>query len=113
MESNYLSIKNKLKEYGQEHLLKFYNELNEIEKQELINDILRVDFEQMKMLYGNINNKEDEGEIEQIPYINKEQLSREELDYYNRIGIESIKNGEYAVVTMAGGQRNKTWTYRS
>ena len=21
-----------------------------------------------------------------------------------------IKNGEYAVITMAGGQRNKTWT---
>lgn len=113
MESNYLNIKSKLEEYEQEHLLKFYNELNEIEKQELIDDILSVDFEQMKMLYGNINNKEEDGEIGQIPYINKEELSKEELDYYNRIGIESIKNGEYAVVTMAGGQRNKTWTYRS
>ena len=113
MESNYLNIKSKLEEYEQEHLLKFYNELNEIEKQELIDDILSVDFEQMKMLYGNINNKEEDGEIGQIPYINKEELSREELNYYNKIGIESIKNGEYAVVTMAGGQRNKTWTYRS
>ena len=113
MESNYLNIKSKLEEYEQEHLLKFYNELNEIEKQELIDDILSVDFEQMKMLYGNINNKEEDGEIGQIPYINKEELSREELNYYNKIGIETIKNGEYAVVTMAGGQRNKTWTYRS
>ena len=67
----------------------------------------------MKMLYGNMNNKQEEGEIGQIPYINKEELSREELNYYNKIGIETIKNGEYAVVTMAGGQRNKTWTYRA
>lgn len=114
MESNYLSAKSKLEKYGQEHLLEYYNELNECKKEQLIDDVLSTDFEQMKNLYENINNKkEDNAKIEQIKYINKEELTKEEKNYYDEIGIKSIKNGEYAVVTMAGGQRNKAWTYWS
>lgn len=114
MESKYLIAKDKVRKYGQEHLLKYYNELNQTEKQELIQDILSIDFEQMKNLYKNINNKkQEEAKIEQIQYINKQELSKEEEDYYNEIGIKSIQNGEYAIVTMAGGQRNKAWTYRT
>lgn len=112
MENKYLIAKNTVREYGQEHLLKYYNELNKIEKEELVQDILNIDFEQMKNLYENINNKKEEyARIEQIQYINKEELSKQEEDYYNQIGIKSIQNGEYAIITMAGGQRNKAWAY--
>ena len=38
-----------------------------------------------------------------------EQLSKEEKENYEQIGNSIIKQGKYAVVTMAGGQRNKAW----
>lgn len=56
------------------------------------------------------NNKE---KIENIGYVDQNKLTKEEKSYYEKIGEEIIKSGKYAVVTMAGGQRNKTWTYRT
>lgn len=115
MDNNYIIAKNKLEKYGQEHLLNFYNKLDENNQKELVKDILDTDFEQMRNLYKNINNTSNEinTNIEPIPYINKEDLSECEKNYYNRIGESVIKNGQYAVVTMAGGQRDKAWTYWS
>lgn len=112
MEDKYLLVKEKLSKYGQEHLLKFYEELNNNEKENLLEDILEINFEQIEMLYKEIKveDKFKEDIIEPIKYINKEKLSEEERNYYNKIGENSIKNNEYAVVTLAGGQRNKART---
>lgn len=112
MGDKYLLVKEKLSKYGQEHLLKFYEELNNNEKENLLEDILEINFEQIEMLYKEIKveDKFKEDIIEPIKYINKEKLSEEERNYYNKIGENSIKNNEYAVVTLAGGQRNKART---
>lgn len=112
MEDKYLLVKEKLSKYGQEHLLKFYEQLNNNEKENLLEDILEINFEQIEMLYKEIKveDKFKEDIIEPIKYINKEKLSEEERNYYNKIGENSIKNNEYAVVTLAGGQRNKART---
>ncbi len=108
MMDKYLIATEKLKKYEQEHLLKYYEKLS-LEKQEnLIEDIINTDFEQIQNLYKNIerDNKNKKDIIEPIEHINKEKLSLEEQKYYIEIGEEAIKKGEYAVVTMAGGQRN-------
>lgn len=112
MQDKYLMLEEKLKKYGQEQLLKFYTKIDKIKQNELLQDILNIDFEQLQNLYNNIqkNNKNIEAQIEPIEYINKEKLSLEEQKHYIKLGEEEIKKGKYAVVTMAGGQRNKTWT---
>lgn len=112
MEDKYLLVKEKLNKYGQEHLLKFYEELSNEEKENLLEDILEINFEQIKKLYAEtkVEDKFKEDIIEPIKYIDKEKLTMEEKEYYNKIGEKIIKNNEYAVVTLAGGQRNKTWT---
>lgn len=112
MESKFALAKEKVEKYGQEHLLKFYDKLNNKQKQDLLNDILNTDFEQIKKLYENIKDSENKknDKIELLPYVDKQKLSKKELEYYEKIGGERIKNGEYAVVTMAGGQRNETWS---
>lgn len=112
MNDKYVLVKEKLNKYGQEHLLKFYEELTFTEKEELLEDILEINFEQIETLYKQIGEKQKNKEdiIEPIEYIDKEQLTQEEKNYYNKIGENSIKNNEYAVVTLAGGQRNKAWT---
>ncbi|MDD4406958.1 MAG: UTP--glucose-1-phosphate uridylyltransferase [Bacilli bacterium] len=90
-------IKSKLKKYGQDHLLNFYAELNEEEKKHLIQQIESIDFELLKDLAKLINQKKEKDEFKSIPSY----LTTEE---YHDTGLEEIKKGYYAVVTMAGGQ---------
>lgn len=113
MENEYLEIKEILEEYGQEHLLNFFNELNDKQKKKLLEEIKLINFNQINELYKQtkIENKIEKDLIEPIKYINKEKLKKEEIEYYKKIGENSIKNNEYAVVTMAGGQRNKIRSY--
>ena len=42
-----------LKEYGQEHIIKFLENLNPQAKEELENQILKIDFHQLTELYEN------------------------------------------------------------
>lgn len=95
-----------LKTYKQEHLLGFYNELNTNEKEFLIDQICHINFKQIFELYE--ASKTDEviptNLIEPLPYFDKEKLSKKDFDFFTTIGENSIKNCEYAVVTMAGGQ---------
>lgn len=110
MEDKYLLVKEKLTKYNQEHLLKFYNELTEEERDNLLEDILEINFDQIQNLFEETKKKEKfkDDIIEPIEYIDKEKMSNEEKEHYNKIGENCIKNNEYAVVTLAGGQRNKT-----
>jgi len=113
--ANIENIKQMLAKYNQEHLLKFYEELNEEEKQNLLEQIEQIDFEQIKQLYKETKN-ENEVElkkIEPMKYIDKYKLLEEKRKFYEQIGSKIIENGEYAVATMAGGQRNTTRTYRT
>lgn len=102
----YLKIKQMLEENGQEHLLKYYQELNKEEKESLIKQIEEIDFEQIADLYNKtkIKNKLLNDIIEPIAYMDKEKMTEDMKKYYSQIGEKSIKNNEYAVVTMAGGQ---------
>lgn len=43
-------------------------------------------------------------EIKPIEYLDKEKMSKEEKEKFDNLGIDVIKKGQYAVVTMAGGQ---------
>ena len=104
-----------IEEYNQEHLLKNYDRLTEKNKQILIKQILEIDFNKIQKLVeasiarpahekGSIKSKKDI--IEPISYIDKDKLSEVELEEYKKIGVGEIKKGKYAVITIAGGQRN-------
>lgn len=45
--------------------------------------------------------------IENIECVDGNKLTEEEKEKYQQIGSKIISKGKYAVVTMAGGQRNK------
>lgn len=112
MEEKYLLVKEKLEKYNQEQLLAGYENLNKEDKNKFLDEILQLNFEQIQNLFNKALKKDNkiEAQISPIPYIEKERLSKEEKEKYEKIGQDIIKSGEYAVVTMAGGQRNKTWT---
>ena len=51
-----------------------------------------------------IKEKETPDEIEEIVAINKDKLINNEIQRYNTIGENIIKDNQYALVTMSGGQ---------
>ncbi len=95
-----------LKKYNQEHLLYFYDELSEEEKDKLINQILNINFEKIINLYNNSKKNDDlkNIQISPLPHIEKDKLNEKDLKYYTQLGEAIIKNNQIAVVTMAGGQ---------
>ena len=96
----------KLKEYGQNHIVNILEKLDETKKQELIEQINKIDFHQMMELYQNTKKeiKFKEGKIEPVPYLDKAKLTKEQREEFDKLGEEVVKNNQYAVVTMAGGQ---------
>ena len=92
--------------YNQDHIVRLLNKLEEEKKQELLDQISRIDLHQIMELYDNTKKEIEikENKIESIPYLDKEKLTKNQLEDFNHLGEEVIRNGEYAVVTMAGGQ---------
>ncbi|HCC03904.1 MAG TPA: hypothetical protein DEP51_03490, partial [Clostridiales bacterium] len=95
---------NKLIQYNQEEVLSVLNSLDGNEKEELIEQILKIDFEEITKLYENVKSKEQSQkcEIQPIDYIDKDKLSSSEKEELENIGLNIIKQNKYAVVTMAG-----------
>ena len=108
MINNFEVAKEILKKYKQEHLLYFYDELTDEEKETLINQICEIDFKQIFNLYEASKNEEmiPIDFLEPLPYTEKYKLSKEEGTSYSIIGEEIIRSNKLAVVTMAGGQRH-------
>ena len=94
-----------LKKYGQEHLLNSYDKLSEKDKKTLLDEIDKIDFELMNSLYNKTKQEEkkEKDKITPIDYLDKYKL-KDEFKYYENIGKKSIKEGQLAAVTMAGGQ---------
>ena len=99
-------IKKLLKKYNQNHIIKLLDELDEEKKEALIEQINNIDFHQMSELYANTKKELEikENKIESIKYLDKAKLSKDEKEKFDSLGENTIENGQYAVVTMAGGQ---------
>ena len=95
-----------LRVYNQEHIIKLLKKLNAEEKEELLEQINKIDFQQMKELYDNTKKTIElkENKIEPLKYCDKSKLSKNEKEELDNLGERVIRNGQYAVVTMAGGQ---------
>ena len=95
-----------LDKYDQKHLIQFYDELNDVQKEKLLNQILSIDFEQILNLYDDSMETEKllPNELSPLEYFEKVNFSEDDVQYYSKIGEDLIKSNSFAVVTMAGGQ---------
>lgn len=95
-----------LKKNHQEHILQYLNILNEKQQKKLEEQILNIDFEQLQKLYEStkVEKNIEEKNIQHILYTDKSKLSKEKAEELKKIGEKEIKNGHYAVITLAGGQ---------
>ena len=95
-----------LKEYNQEHIIKYFDKLDEKKENELIKQIQKIDLHQITELYNSTKRPIEfkESKIEALKYLDKAKLTKEQKNKFDNLGKQVVKNGEYAVVTMAGGQ---------
>ena len=95
-----------LEKYNQNKLIYMLKNFSEEEKEKIYNQIKSIDLDNLGNLYKSTKQKPNI-EIEKITpinYIDKAKLNDSQFDEYKQIGENIIKNGNYAVVTMAGGQ---------
>ena len=109
MEEKLKKVKEILEKENQEQLLVNYDSLNDNQKEILLDQILEINFKQMKELYNSVNNIKGtkNTKIEAIPYIEKDKIT--DKKYFEK-GAEILKSGKVAVVTMAGGQGTRLRT---
>ncbi|CDB32716.1 uDP-N-acetylglucosamine pyrophosphorylase [Clostridium sp. CAG:575] len=95
-----------LKQYKQEHIINLLNKLEEKQKEKLIEQINNIDFHQIMELYENTKKEIEikENKIESVAYLDKEKLTKSDKERFDELGERAIVSGQYAVVTMAGGQ---------
>ncbi|MCE5089968.1 UDPGP type 1 family protein [Staphylococcus devriesei] len=98
----------KLKKYNQEHLSEYEKLMSSNEKEQLESKVDSLDLEFIQDLYQNlyVNRKtiSDVSSVTEVKYARSTELTEQEVEKYEHKGIEAIRNGEFAVLLMAGGQ---------
>lgn len=101
-----------LYKYNQEHIVRHLESLNKEDKDKLIKQILDIDFEEVKELYDRAKSKIEKRDIkiEPIKPLIKDKLEKSKMEALIKIGEQPLKNNNFAVVTMAGGQGTRLRT---
>lgn len=98
---NFFEATEKLKKYGQEHVLQYFDELTDGQKEQLLNQIDITDFSIIEMC----KNKEEvdtKGKITPLDAMQLDEIDRRKDEFY-AIGMDAIKKGEVGAVLLAGG----------
>lgn len=94
----------RLKEYGQEHLLKYWDELSEKEKETLKQEINEADFELLSEIEKEESkDKNDQGDLAPLGAVEIAEIAKRK-DEFEKIGLEAIRQGKVAALLLGGGQ---------
>ncbi|CAK9815068.1 UDP-N-acetylhexosamine pyrophosphorylase [Anthophora plagiata] len=108
------SLKRRITECGQDHLLKFWNQLSDNEREQLSQDISELNvtemtsyFERTKYTLSNMCQSILNDKVSPIPedsIASVKTTDKDQLKIYRKLGLEEIANGKVAVLLLAGGQ---------
>jgi UDP-N-acetylglucosamine/UDP-N-acetylgalactosamine diphosphorylase len=113
------SHKELLEAVGQQHLLKFYDDLDRAQQLSLAKDISDVDWRALDTIYKEqVVDQLDGDKLKPVTKLDESQVSelpddhvggtarssQEELDRFRSIGLSSISQGKVAALLLAGGQ---------
>lgn len=98
---NYECAKAYLQSIGQEHLLEYYGELTDAERNQLLTDIAKTDFTVLK----NINepHAKQQGKISPIDSVSLAEIAQNSRQFESA-GLKVLSKGKVAAVLLAGGQ---------
>ncbi len=95
------TAKKKLEKYGQIHLLKYYDELSDGEKEELLTQIEETDFSMLKLCEKGSCSVE-KGIITPLEAMQLSEIEENKETFFNA-GVSAIKAGKVGAVLLAGG----------
>lgn len=107
------ALKERLAKFGQEQLLKFWDELNDEERQQLCLDVEELNLLELKQYFDKAtaslssNSIKLDDRIQPIPDTKLVVIARaptEKLNEYRGEGLKQISKGRVGVLLMAGGQ---------
>ena len=98
---NFEEAKKKLEQFGQEHVLKYYDELSEAEKKELLQQIDETDFAVLENC-KNLGKSEGRGNFAPLAAMQITEIEKRKEEF-TQIGVETIKAGKVAACLLAGG----------
>lgn len=106
MDKNLNKAKEILEKNEQENVLNWLKIADDEQKEKIANQVLSFSFNKLHDLYEKTKNKPkfEENKIENIGYTDLSKLDESNFKKYKTIGEDIIKQGKYAVITMAGGQ---------
>lgn len=96
----------RLKKYNQEQIIEDLEKLDKKKQENIIKQINEINFDEVNKLYNltKQNHTINDSKIEPIGYVDLEKLENKQRQEAEKIGENIIRNNQYAVVTMAGGQ---------
>ncbi|XP_049884213.1 UDP-N-acetylhexosamine pyrophosphorylase-like protein 1 [Pectinophora gossypiella] len=113
---SYEELKEVLTRHGQEHLIKYWPELEQNEREILASEIKKLDFAELTSLFQRamdstklILDKLDD-DLKPIPQAHYESvpgLTKEKLQEYEDIGFKEISENKVGVLLLAGGQATR------
>ena len=95
-----------LKEYGQEHLVRYFDELSEEEKASLIEQINSADFtllNELKNKDEKVVTEESAGALSPLGALEIDEIAAKK-DEFEKVGLEAIRQGKVAALLLGGGQ---------
>ena len=91
----------KLKEYGQEHVLRYYDELSSDEQTALLDQIENTDFSVLSHI-GEAGKGDGRGVFSPLAAMQMDEIKRREQEFHDA-GVKTIKEGKTAALLLAGG----------
>jgi UDP-N-acetylglucosamine/UDP-N-acetylgalactosamine diphosphorylase len=96
----------KLKNYGQEHTLAWWDHLQDGEREELVSQLQALDLKELRRLFSEREKSFPVPSFDRISPLEVVQLDADNREA-RRLGEESLDRGEVAVLLVAGGQGSR------
>eukprot|EP00092_Neocalanus_flemingeri_P032039 GFUD01034821.1.p1 GENE.GFUD01034821.1~~GFUD01034821.1.p1 ORF type:complete len:483 (+),score=128.47 GFUD01034821.1:72-1520(+) len=107
MDNLYSSIMVQTKDSGQQHLLRFWNELDVTEQVKLAAQINSLDLKEVNSMFSHANvKKNSDSAVEPVrdSMVGTSNCPKEELETWRQVGLETLGRNEVGVILLAGGQ---------
>src|SRR5262249_36029724 len=99
-------VHQRLRQYGQEHVLAWWDQLDDSQRGRLLDDVWSLDLEQLRELYRRRDETYTPPSAERIAPVPVVRLAADDRGA-RRLGEEALRRGEVAVLLVAGGQGSR------
>jgi UDP-N-acetylglucosamine/UDP-N-acetylgalactosamine diphosphorylase len=105
----YQQVLDWLRQYSQQHILRFWDELSDKQKADFIQQVKSIDFQLLEKLYKKAVTGDSSGknvDVQPTPVITLKERKKHDLEM-SKLGEKLLQEGKIAVFLVAGGQGSR------